>query len=66
MIDKAGVTAYRNMLIKAQAAIKMAMKGGKSADEVIAAGPLKALNSTWGKGFLKPAMFIKIMMGDMK
>jgi|ETNmetMinimDraft_13_1059891.scaffolds.fasta_scaffold409067_1 hypothetical protein len=63
--DKVGLTAYRDMLIKARGAIKLAMQGGKSPDQVAAADPLKALNGKWGKGFLKPGRFIKIVVSGM-
>lgn len=66
LATKKQLVAYRDMLIKARDAIKMAAKGGKSADQVIAADPLKTLNEKWGKGFLKPQIFVKIVLGGMK
>lgn len=64
--DKAGLTAFRAMLIEARDSIKMSMQGGKSADQIAAADPLKALNPKWGNGFLKPDRFVKIVYGGMK
>ncbi|MAF50250.1 MAG: MBL fold metallo-hydrolase, partial [Rhodospirillaceae bacterium] len=64
--DKAGLAAFRAMLIEARDSIKMSMQGGKTADQVAAADPLKALNPKWGNGFLKPDRFVKIVYGGMK
>ncbi len=66
LANKKQLVAFRDMLIKARTAIKMAAKGGKSSAEVVAADPLKSLNEKWGKGFLKPQIFVKIVLGGMK
>jgi cyclase len=64
--NKKQLAAFRDMLIKARDAIKMAAKGGKSPEQVAKADPLKALNAKWGNGFLKPPIFVRIVLGGMK
>tara|TARA_B100000315_G_scaffold258307_1_gene309957 strand:- start:2187 stop:3107 length:921 start_codon:yes stop_codon:yes gene_type:complete len=64
--NKKQLAAFRDMLIKARNAIKLAAKGGKTPDQVAKANPLKALNAKWGNGFLKPHIFVRIVLGGMK
>jgi glyoxylase-like metal-dependent hydrolase (beta-lactamase superfamily II) len=59
--DKAGLTAYRDMLVAARNAIKPLVKAGKSRADVIAAKPTKALDAAWGGGFMKPDVFVGIV-----
>jgi cyclase len=64
--SKKQLAAFRDMLMQARDAIKIAAKGGKTPDQVVAADPLKALNAKWGNGFLKPQVFVKIVLNGMK
>ncbi len=66
LATKKQLVAFRDMLVQARDAIKMAAKGGKSPEQVAKADPLKALNAKWGKGFLKPPIFVRIVLGGMK
>lgn len=65
LTDKAGLTAYRDMLVAAGNAIRPLVKAGKSRDAVIAAKPTKALDAVWGHGFLKPDDFVGIVYDGM-
>ena len=63
--DKAQLAAYRNMLIKVRDRLRVAVKNNRTLEQVIAAKPTKDLDAKWGKGFLKPAFFVKIVYSGM-
>jgi len=42
------------------------IKEGKTLDEILAMKPNADLDATWGKGFLNPETFIKILYGVVK
>lgn len=57
---------YRDMLAQVHERITPLVKSGKSPDEVVAAKSLADLDTKWGKGFMKPEGFIKIVHGGIK
>ena len=63
---RADFKTYRDMLVTVQDRIAPLVKSGKSADEVAAAKPLADLDDKWGKGFMKPEMFVKVVYGGLK
>ncbi len=64
--NKKQLAAFRQMLITVRDRMKVAMKGGKSADQIVAANPIKDVEVKWGKGFLNTAKFLKIVYAGMK
>ncbi len=63
--DKAQLAAYRNMLITVRDRLRVAVKNKRTLEQVIAAKPTADLDAIWGKGFLKPAVFLKIVYSGM-
>ena len=63
--DKAQLAAYRNMLITVRDLLRVAVKNKRTLEQVIAAKPTKDLDAKWGKGFLKPAFFVRIVYSGM-
>ncbi|MEO7726323.1 MAG: MBL fold metallo-hydrolase [Burkholderiales bacterium] len=59
--DKAQLQAYRNMLVKVSAHIRVMVKAKKTLAQVIAAKPTKVYDDAWGKGFLKPDQFAEVV-----
>ncbi len=57
---------YREMLVTVQKRITPLVKSGKTADQVVAAKPLADLDDKWGKGFMKPDVFVKVVYGGIK
>lgn len=57
---------YRDMLAQVHERITPLVKSGKSPDEAVALKPLADLDEKWGKGFMKPEGFIKIVHGGIK
>jgi glyoxylase-like metal-dependent hydrolase (beta-lactamase superfamily II) len=52
---------YREMLIGVRSAVGGLVDAGKSLDEVRAADPLAPWSEQWGKGFMKPDVFLEIV-----
>ena len=63
--DRSALQAYRKMLSTVRERIQPMVEAGKSADEVVAAGPTKDLDEKWGKGFLQPANFVRIVYSSL-
>lgn len=57
---------YREMLVTVQKRITPLVKSGKTVDAVVAAKPLADLDDKWGKGFMKPEAFVKVVYGGIK
>jgi cyclase len=63
--DKAGLEAYLKMLVVIRDKIASEIKAGKTLDEVIASKPTRDFDPIWGKGFLKPEQFVRIVYGSL-
>ena len=57
---------YRDMLAKVEERITPLVKSGKSVEETVMAKPLADLDEKWGKGFMNPTNFIKVVHGGIK
>lgn len=57
--------AFRDMLVTVRDRVAKLVKDGKSADEAVAAQPTKDLDEVWGKGFLKPEQFVRVVYMDL-
>ena len=63
--NKADLKAFRDMLAASRDAVAPLVKAGKTLDEVKAAKPTAALDDKWGKGFLKPDVWVSIVYADL-
>ncbi|MBZ5590799.1 MAG: MBL fold metallo-hydrolase [Acidobacteriia bacterium] len=52
---------YRDMLADVNEKVSKLVRIGKTLEETQAAEPTKAHDDTWGKGFLKPADFVRML-----
>jgi glyoxylase-like metal-dependent hydrolase (beta-lactamase superfamily II) len=59
--DRTALTGYRDMLVNVRDRVQKLKKSGRTADEVVAAKPTADLDATWGKGFMQPDMFVRIV-----
>jgi cyclase len=59
--DKTALTAYREMLADVRDRVQKLKKSGRTVDEVVAAKPTAHLDATWGKGFMQPDQFVRIV-----
>jgi len=60
MATKGDLKATRDMLHTVYERLEAFSKQGKSVDEVLAAQPTKDLDEKWGKGFMTPALFVRV------
>jgi glyoxylase-like metal-dependent hydrolase (beta-lactamase superfamily II) len=63
--DKAGLQSYHDMLVGVRAAVVKLVKQKKSLDEVVAARPTAPWDDAWGKGFMKPDFFTKLLYTEL-
>ena len=59
--DRAALAAYRAMLVDAVARVDRLRKAGRTPAQIVAAKPLADLDVKWGKGFMKPDVFVGII-----
>jgi len=64
--NKKELISYRDTLIILRDRMQALIKEGKSIEEIIAMKPNADLDETWGKGFLNPETFLKILYGVIK
>ena len=63
--DKAELEEYLKMLVTVRDRITREIKAGKPLDAVIASQPTRDLDPEWGKGFMKPELFVKIVYDSL-
>lgn len=59
--DKKALEKYRDMLVTVRSRMQKLIEQGKTLEEIIAMKPNVDLDETWGKGFLNPEAFLKIL-----
>ena len=57
--DKAGLKAYRDMLVTVRDRVEGLKRGGRSLQEAVAARPTSDLDAKWGKSSMKPDVFVQ-------
>ncbi|PCJ84330.1 MAG: hypothetical protein COA54_13840 [Thiotrichaceae bacterium] len=65
LADKDELQAYRDMLVAMEKRIGDLKCDGKTRVAVIAAKPTKKFDSAWGKGFLKPDVWVGIVYDSL-
>jgi cyclase len=63
--DKAGLKRFRDMLVQARGLVAKEIKSGHSLDQTLASHATADLDSTWGKGFMKPPAFYGGIFQDL-
>jgi glyoxylase-like metal-dependent hydrolase (beta-lactamase superfamily II) len=62
--DKAGLAAYRDMLVTTSGRVRDLVKAGKTLDEVLAAKPNADYDATLGWQFISPERYLTILYRD--
>ena len=65
LATKADLKAFRDMLVAVRDAVEPLVKAGKTLEQVMAAKPMAAFDAKWGKGFIKPDVFVGIVYADL-
>jgi cyclase len=63
--DKKSLKAFRGMLVTVRGRMQKLMDEGRSLDQIIALKPNADLDKTWGKAYLNPQTFLKILNSAM-
>jgi glyoxylase-like metal-dependent hydrolase (beta-lactamase superfamily II) len=59
--NRAELEKYRGMLVAIRDRIRGALAGGQTLDQVLAARPTREFDQAWGKGFIDPERFVRIV-----
>lgn len=65
MTDRAGLTAYRDMMVAIRDRVQKLKQSGRTVEQVVAEKPTADFDETWGKGFLPPDMFVTIVYNTL-
>jgi glyoxylase-like metal-dependent hydrolase (beta-lactamase superfamily II) len=65
LATRADLIAFRDMLVTARDRVKKLTAQKKSLKEIQEAKPLADLDEKWGKGFLKPEVFLQQLYADL-
>jgi len=63
--DRAALVKYRDMMVTVRDRVKAQKSAGKPMDDVIAAKPTADLDATWGNGFIKGDMFVRMVYSSL-
>lgn len=63
--DKQALIEYRDMLVTVRDRMRKLIAQGKTIEQIIALKPNADLDETWGRAFLKPDVFLKILHSAM-
>ena len=63
--DKKALVSYRDMLVTVRDRMQKLIGQGKTLNEIVALKPNADLDKVWGKGFLDPEAFLKILHSAM-
>jgi cyclase len=59
--NRAGLTAYRAMLLAIRDRVADEIREGKTLNAIIATRPTREYDPVWGQGFMKPELFVRIV-----
>ena len=62
----AELRAYRDMLAAVAARVRKALDEGRSDEEIAKSGPTADFDAEWGKGFMKPEPFARLLAAGMR
>ena len=65
LATRADLERFRAMLVASREAVRRAMAGGKTLDQVMAAKPTAQWDAEWGRGFINPENWVRILYGDL-
>jgi len=63
--SRADLQEYRDMLVQVQQRIKVLTNAGKTIDEAVAAAPTKDLDPKWGRGYVSPSVFVRMVFTSL-
>ena len=61
LADRAQLSEYRDMLAAVRESVAGAIAAGRTVEDVVASKPTARFDAVWGKGFMKPDDFVRIV-----
>jgi cyclase len=65
LANKAALQATRDMLATVTARLQEQRRAGRTDEQIRAAAPAADYDEQWGKGFIKPAQFVQMMLNGL-
>ena len=65
LADRAALLRFRDMLVTVRDRVAKLVKDGTTLEQAKAAKPLADLDDTWGRGFMKPDLFLGVVYADL-
>jgi glyoxylase-like metal-dependent hydrolase (beta-lactamase superfamily II) len=65
LASAADLRRYQEVLMAVRDRVKKLIAEGKTVDQVIAAKPLADFDPVWGRGFMQPDVFLRIVSADL-
>jgi len=56
---------YRDMLVQVRQRIEVLIAAGKTIDEAVAAAPTNDFDSKWGRGYVTPDVFTRLVFSSL-
>jgi len=56
---------YRDMLVQVRQRVKLLVAAGKTIDEAVAAAPTKDFDAEWGRGYVSPDVFVRMVFTSL-
>jgi cyclase len=56
---------YRDMLLQVRQRIKALVGAGRAIDEAVAAAPTKDFDAQWGRGYVSPDVFVRMVFTSL-
>jgi cyclase len=66
MTDRAGLQAWRDMLVAIRDGVSKLVVAGKTLEQVQAATPTQAWDAQWGQKFIKPEVLVGVVYRELK
>jgi hypothetical protein len=63
--DRAALERFRAMLVATRDAVRAAMQGGRTVDQVLAAKPTASWDGTWARGFVTVERWVRSLYADL-
>lgn len=66
LADRESLRRYREMLFTVRSRVQELIAAGKRVEEVLQARPSREFDETWGKGFMSPENFLRIVYSSLR
>jgi cyclase len=65
VVTRSDLENYRDMLVQVRQRIKALVGAGRTIDEAVAAAPTKDFDAQWGRGYVSPDVFVRMVFTSL-